>query len=49
MSSELMETEGATMALETKPTTTTKQPTSQQEVVRGHTFHVGRNKYSIQL
>jgi hypothetical protein len=49
MSSELMETENASMALETKPTTSVKQPTPPQEVVRGHTFHVSRDKRHIKI
>ena len=43
MSSELMETESASMALETKPTTSVKQPTAPQEVVRGHNFQVSKD------
>ena len=47
MSSELMETESASMALETKPTTSAKKATSPQEVVRGHNFQVSTDLKNV--
>ena len=38
MSTDLMDTESASVSLDAKPTTTEKQPIPQHEVVRGHNF-----------